>query len=82
MMAFMPVWPAFFAKHISVGQQKLWLSKLRFGGRQPRLGGSFVGPGNCKFNKEGCMRVSKINGITLCMHVSPGPCPKKFDLLL
>ena len=77
-----PIWPAWFAKHISVGRKKLWLSKLRFGGRQPRLGGSFAGSSNGTFNREGCARVSTINGITCCSHITLGPCQKKFDVLL
>ena len=53
------VWPNCFAKHASVAAWKLWLSKIRFGGRQPRLSGVFLNPKHSCVNQAGCVHVSK-----------------------
>ena len=53
---------------------QLALSKYRFGGRQPRLGGFFVGEKNCSLNKEGFKEVCKLNAKALFLVKDLGPC--------
>ena len=81
-----PIWPACCAKHRETAMHKLMLSKYRFGGRQPRLGGDFIGSGKGFVNTKGCARVFKINSASLCCDskicgVDP-VCQKKYENVL
>ena len=61
-------------------QHQLKLSKYRFGGRQPRLGGVFVGKGG--FNLKGFIRVCKLNLGTLCCDERIGCFEGKYEQAL
>ena len=74
------LWPSCFGKHRLTAQHQLTLSKYRFGGRQPRLGGVFVGKGGC--NMKGFTRVCKLNVGTLCCDERIGCFEGKYEKAL
>jgi len=75
-------WPSLFAKHRLTASWQLTLSKYRFGGRQPRLGGDFVGEENCACNDAGFKKACKLNTKALCLALDIGPCGKAYEVAL
>jgi hypothetical protein len=75
-------WPSLFAKHRLTASWQLTLSKYRFGGRQPRLGGDFVGEKNCACNDAGFKKACKLNTKALCLALDIGPCGKAYEVAL
>ena len=66
-----PIWPSIFALHFRMMRIKFWLARLRFGGRQPRLGGVFLNNPQTAMlcgmvNWNGCVEVFQMNLKTLC----------------
>ena len=72
-----------WAKHRATASWKLFLSKIRIGGRQPVLGGNFKGAiGQPCINVRGFMHATKLNLGAACLLVPIDCLEKKYELAL